>query len=195
MPALAPTEYYAIITWLGSVPANPENIRSEKQESLELTFEGIPSGQHTGHTRPSCIRVSSQHPEDTEIANVRQVTILSEEELAMIAAECDLESLDPKYLGASIVIKGIEDFSHIPPSSRLQVENGTTLIVNMQNRPCTFVSREIEKDLPGHGKPFRPAAKGRRGVTAWVERPGLLSVGDCMRLHIPDQRPWKMAVD
>jgi len=195
MPALAPTDYYATITWLGSVPENPKNIRSEKQESLDLTFEGIPNGQHTGRNRPSCVRVSSQHPEGTEISNVRQVSIISREELAEIAADCDLESLDPIYLGASIVVEGIEDFSHIPPSSRLQAENGTTLIVDMQNRPCNFVSREIEKDLPGHGKPFRPAAKGRRGVTAWVERPGTLRVGDRIRLHIPDQRPWKMAVD
>ena len=195
MPALMPTDHYATIVWLGSVPANPENIRSEKQDSLDLTFEGIPGGQHAGHTRSSCVRVKSQHPEFTEIANVRQLSILSAEEVAEIAAECDLENLDPKYLGASVVIEGIDDFSHIPPSSRLQAENGTTLIVDMQNRPCTFVSREIEKDMPGHGKPFRPAAKGRRGVTAWIERPGSLCVGDRMRLHIPDQRPWKLHVD
>ena len=195
MPALMPTDHYATIVWLGSVPANPENIRSEKQDSLDLTFEGIPGGQHSGHTRSSCVRVKSQHPEFTEIANVRQLSILSAEEVAEIAAECDLENLDPKYLGASVVIEGIDDFSHIPPSSRLQAENGTTLIVDMQNRPCTFVSREIEKDMPGHGKPFRPAAKGRRGVTAWIERPGSLRVGDRMRLHISDQRPWKLHVD
>ena len=123
MPALMPTDHYATIVWLGSVPANPENIRSEKQDSLDLTFEGIPGGQHSGHTRSSCVRVKSQHPEFTEIANVRQLSILSAEEVAEIAAECDLENLDPKYLGASVVIEGIDDFSHIPPSSRLQAEN------------------------------------------------------------------------
>jgi len=34
------------------------------------------------------------------------------------------------------------------------------------------------------------AAKGRRGVTAWVEREGRLAVGDALRLHIPDQPAW-----
>jgi hypothetical protein len=33
-------------------------------------------------------------------------------------------------------------------------------------------------------------AEGRRGVTAWVERVGVLRVGDRLRLHVPDQRPW-----
>lgn len=191
MPALAPTEFYATITWLGTVPAEKDSIRSEKLESLDLTFEGIPGERHAGRNRPSCSRVTSQHAKGTEISNVRQVTILSGEEISQIAADCGLDCLNPKYLGASIVIEGIEDFSHVPPSSRLQADNGTTLIIDMQNRPCHLPAREIEADLPGHGKAFKVAAEGRRGVTAWVERPGKLQVGDRLRLHIPDQRPWK----
>lgn len=194
MPALAPTEYFATITWLGTVPAETGSIRAEKRDSLELTFAGIPGERHEGVTRPSCSRVLSQHPErGTEIANVRQVTILSGEEIARIATDCGLKDLDPIYLGASIVIKGIEDFSHVPPSSRLQAENGTTLVVDMQNRPCHLPAREIEADLPGHGKLLKAAADKRRGVTAWVERPGALRVGDRLRLHVPDQRPWELA--
>lgn len=193
MPALVPTDYYATITWLGTVPVEGDNIRSEARESLELTFAGISGERHEGMTRPSCVRVISQYPErDTEIGNTRQVSVLSAEEIAQIATTCGLESLDPEYLGASVVIEGIGDFSHVPPSSRLQSENGATLVIDMQNRPCNFVSREIETDLPGHGKPFKAAAQGLRGVTAWVERPGILAVGDRLRLHIPDQRYWIM---
>lgn len=194
MPALIPTEFYATVTWLGASFAENDSIQAQRLESLNLTFEGILGGRHEGRNRPSCSRVISQHPRDTEISNVRQVTILSGEEIAMIAADCDMECLNPKYLGASIVIEGIEDFSHVPPSSRLQAENGTTLIIDMQNRPCHLPAREIEADHPGHGKPFKEAAKGRRGVTAWVERPGALILGDRLRLHIPDQRPWKLPV-
>ena len=46
-------------------------------------------------------------------------------------------------------------------------------------------------DEPGHGKAFKPAAHGRRGVTAWVEREGPLTLGDELRLHVPDQRNWQ----
>jgi hypothetical protein len=42
----------------------------------------------------------------------------------------------------------------------------------------------------GFGAKFKPAAVGKRGVTASVEREGLLEIGDVMRLHIPDQRSW-----
>ena len=42
----------------------------------------------------------------------------------------------------------------------------------------------------GFGAKFKPAAIGERGVTASVERKGVLKVGDLMRLRIPDQRTW-----
>ena len=193
MPALIPTDFYATITWLGTVPATRDSIRAEAVEGLELSFAGIPGERHEGVTRPSCSRVLEQHPRGTEIGNSRQISILSAEEMAMIAAGCKLDALDPIYVGASIIIEGIEDFSHVPPSARLQAENGTTLVVDMQNRPCLLPAREIEADLPGHGKLFKAAAKGLRGVTAWVERPGALNVGDRLRLHIPDQRLWNMS--
>jgi len=51
----------------------------------------------------------------------------------------------------------------------------------------------IETARPGHGKAFKSASKGLRGVTAWVERPGTLRPGDTLRLHLPDQRAWRPA--
>jgi hypothetical protein len=61
----------------------------------------------------------------------------------------------------------------------------------MQNRPCRFPAKTIESARPGHGKRFKEVAEGRRGVTAWVERPGVLRLGEGLRLHVPDQRPWQ----
>ena len=87
--------------------------------------------------------------------------------------------------------RGTEIANVRPPSSRLQGPDGTTLVIDMENRPCNLPARVIEGLLPGAGKRFKTAAKGRRGVTAWVERPGLLRLGDVVRLHIPDQRPWR----
>jgi MOSC domain-containing protein YiiM len=48
----------------------------------------------------------------------------------------------------------------------------------------------IAKATGGMGKTFKSAAKGKRGVTAWVEREGTLRIGDQMRLHMPQQRAW-----
>ena len=86
------------------------------------------------------------------------------------------------------MIEGIPDFSHLPPSSRLQGPDGVTLVVDMENRPCQEPAVTIDKALPGQGKGFKTAAEGKRGVTAWVEREGTLRLGDPCRLHIPDQR-------
>src|SRR6056300_244378 len=51
MPALAPTEFYATVTWLGTVPAEKDSIRAIPLDSLDLTFAGIPGERHAGLTR------------------------------------------------------------------------------------------------------------------------------------------------
>ena len=153
-------------------------------------FHGLLGARHEGENRPSCVRVKNLYPTGTEIRNVRQLTILSEEELAEIASEIEVEILDPGLLGANLILSGIPDFTHVPPSSRLQAPDGATLTIDMENRPCVFPGREIEQDAAGHGTGFKPAAKGRRGVTAWVERPGRLKIGDALTLFVPDQRAW-----
>ena len=192
MPALKPTECTAQITWLGRVKRGGGDIRSTSMQECSVTFEGVAGESHYGTTRLSCGRVKTMHPEGTTIRNVRQFSILSEEEMKAIADEMNLPELRPEWLGVSMVVKGIEDFSHLPPSSRLQNEAGTALVIDIQNRPCTWPAKEIEKDAPGFGKAFKAAAKRRRGVTAWVEREGPLVVGDTLRLHIPDQRSWTL---
>ncbi|MFK7836568.1 MAG: sulfurase [Sulfitobacter sp.] len=190
MAELMPTDYTARIVWMGMVPQNRPNIRSQPIEEGFATYAGFEGDFHAGLTRASCVRVKAQHPEGTEIRNVRQFSILSAEELAGIASDIGLDALDPKLLGASLVIEGIPDFTFVPPNSRLQAENGTTLVVDVENGPCNFPAREIEKEAEGHGKAFKAAAKGRRGVCGWVERQGTLKLGDSLRLHIPAQRPW-----
>lgn len=192
MPALISTDYYATISWLGRVPSRetPE-IVSETLDHMNLSFAGMTGEHHAGLTRPSCARVTTQYPKGTTIRNTRQVSIVSQENLAEIAKKMGTEDLDPAWLGASIVLSGIPDFSHIPPSSRLQADSGATLVVDMLNQPCQFPAMTIEAARPGIGKAFKAAAKGLRGVTAWVEREGSLSLGERVRLHMPGQRGWE----
>lgn len=190
MPALKPTEFYGTITWLGRVMNREATLESVSVTELHAGFDGPEGEAHGGLTRPSCSRVLGLYKRDTEIRNTRQFSVLSAEELAQIAARMGLDSLDPALVGASMVISGIPDFSRLPPSSRLQVEGGATLVVDMENRPCTLPARPIETRHEGFGRAFKPAAAGRRGITAWVEAEGVLRVGARVRLHIPDQRAW-----
>ncbi len=193
MPALIPTDFTAKILWLGLVPEAGDGLRSEPRDALDLAFAGPVGERHGGLTRPSCSRVTAQHPRGTEIANARQLSVVSQEELSATAEAMGLERIAPEWVGATVILEGIPDFTHVPPSSRLQGADGVTLVVDMENRPCVLPGREIEQEQAGFGARYKPAAKDRRGVTAWVERPGRLVLGETMRLHVPDQRAWQGA--
>lgn len=191
MPALKRTNYSCEIVYLGVVPNRETALASDPKNEVFADFAGAAGECHAGLTRPSCSRVLTQHPRGTEIRNSRQFSIVSVEELALIAADIGLDRIDPAWLGASIMVSGLPDFTFIPPSSRLQTQEGTTLVVDMENRPCIFPGKEeLEPRHRGKGKLFKTAATNRRGVTAWVEREGQLRVGDRFTLHIPDQRHW-----
>ena len=190
MPLLIESEYRAGVGWLGHVPGDRESLRAEAVDRLDLGFAGDAGARHEGVNRASCTRVKNLYPVGTEIRNVRQLTILSEEELAVIAEKMKLDALDPGLVGASMILRGIPDFTYVPPSSRLQAGSGLTLTIDMENRPCVLPGREIEAVEPGHGTAFKRAATNRRGVTAWVERPGDIRVGDSLTLFLPDQRAW-----
>lgn len=191
--ALVPTDLVGTIVWLGHQPdpVAGKVIRSVPVARMPLSFAGYAGESHAGLTRPSCGRVLAQYKRGTPIRNTRQLCIVSAEEMAAVAAELGIAAWDHAWVGASVVIEGIADFTHIPPSSRLQADDGTTLTVDMENHPCQEPAVTIAKVLPGQGRAFKAAAAGRRGVTAWVEREGVLHIGQKVRLHVPAQRPWQ----
>jgi hypothetical protein len=190
MPALIPTDHYGTVTFLGLVRDRAAQLASDSVDTLRASFAGPEGEDHGGLTRPSCSRVVAQYRKGTLIRNTRQFSLMSAEDLSAIAAKMGLDALDPALVGATMVISGIPDFSHLPPSSRLQGEGGATLVVDMENRPCQLPARPIEARHAGFGARFKSAAKGRRGVTAWVECEGTFRIGEPIRLHIPDQPVW-----
>lgn len=190
MPALLKTKMTAQVVWLGRVEDRAADLQARAADRVMARFAGPEGEAHGGLTRPACSRVATQYKRGTPIRNTRQFSVLSAEELAGIAAGMGLDALDPALLGASMVVKGLPDFSHLPPSSRLLAPSGAALVVDMENRPCTLPARPIEARHPGKGKLFKPAAAGRRGITAWVEAEGEIRLGDILTLHIPDQPVW-----
>lgn len=190
MTLLTPSSHFAEIVWLGVVPDRDASLRATALDGVEVAWEGFVGDAHSGLTRPACTRVRAQHPVGTEIRNTRQLSILSAEELAATAAALGLEALDPAWIGASMVVRGIPEFTKVPPASRLIAEDGTALALDTENAPCNLSGREVERAREGHGKGYKTAAEGRRGVTAWVERPGRLALGDRLRLHLPPPDAW-----
>lgn len=188
MPILSKTDLGGTIVWLGRVADRNVSLQSDPAEELSLTFEGVEGEHHAGHTRLSCARVTTQYTKGTEIRNTRQISIVSEEEVAATAEILGIPQIDPQWIGATIVVRGLPDFSLVPPSSRLVFDEGASLTVDMENAPCIFPAREIDVHHPGVGKHYKTAARNRRGVTAWVERPGTLALGARFDLHVPPQR-------
>jgi len=191
LPALRKTEFSGLIVWLGINTDRKKTLRSVGIAEGFASFAGFEHESRSGLTRPACSRVVTQYRKDTIIRNTRQFAMISAEELAIIAAKMGVESLDPAWLGTSIMLEGIPDFSHLPPASRLISANGTSLCIDMENRPCNLPAKVINEDLPEKGAAFKRAAKGLRGVTAWVEAEGMLRVGDLLTLHVPDQPIWQ----
>ncbi len=191
MPALMKTEHCARLDWIGCVGDRQAGLQSTPQEDAILGFEGLRGEAHSGLLRRSCARVTSLYPLGTEIRNTRQISLIDAAELAQIGAAIGVPVLAPELLGANMILSGLPDFSHLPPSARLLADNGTCLCIDMQNRPCILPAREIERAYPGKGAAFKAAAKGLRGLTAWVECPGALALGDRLTLYVPDQRAWQ----
>ncbi|MGB0410733.1 MAG: MOSC domain-containing protein [Pikeienuella sp.] len=193
MAILKPTDIYGRVTYVGVVLDRQVTLSSEPREELDLSFEGPVGECHSGMTRPSCSRVKLQYPRGTEIGNARQLSILSAEELAEAAADMGIDRIAPEWTGANIIIEGIPDFTKIPPSSRLIFESDASVVNDMENGPCKYVGQEIEKHHPGKGLSFPVHAREKRGICGWVERPGKVSVGMSVRLHVPPQRIWSHA--
>ncbi len=164
-------------------------------EHVRVSYAGFEGDTYASLTRPACVRTKAQYPVGTAIRNVRQLTIVSAEELRDIGVAMGLPGpVRPGWVRANLVVSGLPKFTQIPPSSRLLVKDGAALAIDMENEACAVPGRLIEKVYPGFGKYFRDAAYGRRGVTAWVEREGHLARGAEIELHIPPQRLYEPAI-
>ena len=190
MAALVESGFSGKVAWVGSVGNRDETLRADPADEIRLVFEGIAGDSHSGLTRPSCVRVEDVHPLDTPIRNTRQASVLSTEELGLIARDMGVDELSPALLGANILTSGIPDLTLVPPASRLQFASGATLVVDLENHPCNLPAREIEKEMPGCGRTFKMAAMRRRGITAWVEREGVVRRNDRVSLFVPAQPAW-----
>jgi hypothetical protein len=168
-------------------------IGSEVLGTLELTHEGIPGDRHAGFLRPADVRVP-WFKRGEPIQNERHVSIVSVEDLAVIAANLGVDRVEPEWLGANLAVEGLPDFSFIPRGTRLFFPSGAVLAVTDQNAPCRFAGDEVEKHLSGKdglGLRFAGAAKRLRGVVAYVDRPGTIRAGEEFKVRVPEQWLWR----
>ena len=154
---------------------------------VQAAFEGLDGDKHAGLTRHSDGRTPN-YARGTIIRNDRQVSLVSIEELAEIAALLDIPEILAEWLGANILTSGIPALTHLPPATRLFFSQGTVLYVTDENLPCRGPARVIQAqyaETAGIESGFVKAALHRRGLVAVVEKPGLICAGDQIRAALP----------
>ena len=156
---------------------------------LSLTLAGIPGDRHSGFHKSAGVREKNLYAKGIPIANHRQWSALSVEELDMIADKMGLDEISPTYIGANFLIEGIPFFTQLPPFTRLRIGNGklqSTLVVYEENLPCKFPEEEMRKaGLEPTGDRFPIAALNKRGLVGWVENGGRIMPGDPVEVQVP----------
>lgn len=168
---------------------------SARVETLDLTFEGIAGDRHGGLTRPSGGR-EPWYKRGTEMRNERQLSIVARDELAEAAGNMGLDAIEPEWIGANMVLEGVPNLSILPPRTLLFFEGGATVKIDGQNAPCKFAGASIAENFPDHDPKaialaFPKKAVGKRGLVAWVEKPGTVTAGQKLTVQVPEQSIWR----
>lgn len=168
-------------------PATTNDFITQPVPVLSLTFEGIFGDRHAGFQRGADAR-TPHYKRGLPIRNIRQLTIVSVEELAAIAVALDLPEMRPEWLGANLVLDGLADLSFLPRGTRLAFPQGAALAAEGYNPPCIGPGRKVNAHAPGiTPQAFVKAAARLRGIVASVERPGEVGVGEVVEVHVPEQ--------
>jgi hypothetical protein len=161
------------------IGSDHHSLATISQSSILLSFEGIVGDVHAGFTHGSDSR-TPWYPRGTLIRNDRQVSIVSAEELALIAKDLHVPEVKPEWLGANLLISGIPNLSLLPWDTRLVFSSGAVLSHLRENNPCSGPGKLIAAayNQPDLVSQFPKAAMHLRGLVATVELPGIISKGD-----------------
>ncbi|MFT3988372.1 MOSC domain-containing protein [Aestuariivirga sp.] len=185
---LSKASFQGTVAMLLANPDREAGLEKQERDDLMLRFEGPEGDCHGGLTRKSDVRMIKQFKRGTEVRNARQLSILSEEELAEVAAKMGIQAVKPEWVGANIVTRGIPDLTLLPPSTRLQFPSGAMITIDIENLPCRYPADIIKSHNPDQKLGFVAAARNKRGVVGWVEAEGLIRSGDPITVWIPPQR-------
>lgn len=146
--------------------------------SIKLEFAGIPGDRHFGSTMLTGAREKHAFARGTEITNYRQISIVDQAELAKIAANLKINGLAAGTIADNICTEGLPDLTALPLMSRLVFPSGASIMTGGANAPCTIAGAMVESVYGTAPHHFPKAAMNLRGVTGWVERPGVINAGD-----------------
>jgi hypothetical protein len=136
-------------------------------------------------------------PKGIEIANHREFSAVSAEELAEIARAMRIPEVPFGCLGENLVLSGIPRLTSLPPGTLLLFRKDPSrirtaaLAVWRENAPCRAPGEAIQARFPdedGLASFFPKAAAGKRGVVGSVYCSGTIHEGDEVVAKVPAQR-------
>jgi hypothetical protein len=187
------------IAWLGVANGLDSLVTTEMRE-LKAYHYGISGDKHGGQQRQLDAREVELRawglPKGIEIANRRQFSAVSAEELWLIAAELKCPNIPYGSLGENLVIRGIPHFSGLPRGTKLFFESprekrSAVLEICAPNGPCQYPGQVLQRhfpDIPRLEQLFPTVAQGKRGVVGIVYASGTIKFGDAVVAKIPPQR-------
>lgn len=161
------------------VAEQADSLVSKRVEQVQVGLEGFAGDKHAGFTRGADGRTPN-YPRGALIRNERQVSIVSQEELRIVADRLGVAEVQPEWLGANLLLSGIPGLTELPPATRLRFSQGAVLVVQAENRPCAGPGRVLASQFarPELQRQFPWAALHRRGLVAVVEWPGWIRQGE-----------------
>jgi len=152
------------------------------KQDLELDWGGAIGDRHHGLTMSSNTRQANVFPRGTTIRNHRQLSLVDEAELAEIAVNLGLPLLAPGVIADNICTRGIANLTQLPPMTRLVFSGGAVVMLGGENLPCVIAGGLVQERYDTRAEAFPKAAMGLRGVTGWVEHPGVISAGQSIQI-------------
>ena len=147
-------------------------------DSVVLTFAGIEGDRHAGLVAKAAPG-QRYAPRGVELKNSRQLSLVSLEELAETASALEVPALDWRTFGANVCFSMAPELTKLASGTRLIFASGAIAVIDGENEPCVKTGKALSAQLGRDVRSaFVKAGWHRRGLVAWVERPGLLRLGD-----------------
>ncbi len=171
-----------------------KSLESTRVKAVNVLDNGLQRDKHQSWFRKADAR-AKRYKKGTLIWNSRQISVVSEEDLALIARDLRIDKIEPEWLGANLCVKGIQDLSLLKPRTKIFIPNENKgdsevgLYITAPNKPCMAPVEVIMKYCPqikGYELEFVKAALSRRGVVAVVEHGGVISEGAEIAVVIQD---------
>ena len=187
---LVKSKYIGTITWLRRVSAPEVNIRSQAVKTTETNFDGIL--RVSFRSNPLLLRAchDASYKRHRNLKHPSTINLVSRRKCRDCRAY-QTKRTRPKLAWRIYHHRRNSWFKTY--STRFVAANNGGYHFDNRSKKCAlqFTGQRNRNRSPWPWLSIQSLVKGRRGITAWVERPGPLSLGDAVHLLIPTQPQWQ----